>query len=151
MTITKATVHRVGTVHEHAHCFVHILQPFLPGVNALADDEVLEADASAYVMLHSMNFEWSALSFDIIPDKLGMERTKVCEENRETKQTTNQLTSLLLQFPMTCTFVCATQADRRDNNKLILTKATQLGKTQYDDKEDDGTQKRHRKITTTVC
>ena len=40
---------------------------------------MLEVDQSAYEMLHSVNMEWPALSFDIIPDALGDNRTTVCE------------------------------------------------------------------------
>jgi ribosome assembly protein RRB1 len=48
----------------------------MPG-QKLAEGEVLEADPNAYVMLHQMTAEWPCLSFDILPDKLGHQRTKV--------------------------------------------------------------------------
>jgi len=54
------------------------LKPFLPGIDKLEKDEILEMDSAAYAMIHSVSLEWSALSFDIISDKLGDQRTKVC-------------------------------------------------------------------------
>lgn len=38
----------------------------------------LEYDSTAYDMLHKMSLEWSCLSFDIIRDSLGIQRTVVC-------------------------------------------------------------------------
>ncbi len=43
----------------------------------LQDGEELEYDSRAYKMLHRMNLEWPCLSFDIIRDSLGYQRTKV--------------------------------------------------------------------------
>jgi ribosome assembly protein RRB1 len=51
-------------------------QVWLPG-NKLNPGEVLECDMTAYEMLHPMKVEWPCLSFDILPDKLGVQRTKV--------------------------------------------------------------------------
>ena len=47
------------------------LKVYLPG-DKLDIDEELVADQSTYEMLHRMNVEWPCLSFDIIPDKLGI-------------------------------------------------------------------------------
>lgn len=52
------------------------LQVYLPG-QELQNDEVLEADQSAYEMLHSMNVRWPCLSFDILWDNLGEDRKMV--------------------------------------------------------------------------
>ena len=49
---------------------------YLPG-QKLEDVEVLEADQSAYEMLHSMNVKWPCLSFDILHDNLGEDRKTV--------------------------------------------------------------------------
>jgi ribosome assembly protein RRB1 len=49
---------------------------YLPG-QELQKDEVLEADQSAYEMLHSMNVKWPCLSFDILLDNLGDDRKMV--------------------------------------------------------------------------
>ncbi|RUS27457.1 hypothetical protein BC938DRAFT_483226, partial [Jimgerdemannia flammicorona] len=48
-------------------------QVYLPG-QPLATDEVLEADQTAYEMLHSLNVQWPCLSFDVLWDQLGEER-----------------------------------------------------------------------------
>jgi ribosome assembly protein RRB1 len=52
------------------------VRAYLPG-GELEDGEELEADMSAYDMLHGFNVEWPSLSFDILPDALGNNRTKV--------------------------------------------------------------------------
>lgn len=44
--------------------------------DGLNKDEVLEVDPSAYKMLHNLNVEWPALSFSILEDKLGSNRTR---------------------------------------------------------------------------
>lgn len=50
---------------------------FMPGVDKLADDEVLDYDSSAYDMYYAMTAEWPSLSFDIVRDNLGAVRTRV--------------------------------------------------------------------------
>jgi ribosome assembly protein RRB1 len=50
---------------------------FLPGVDSLDEDEVLDYDASAYDMYYAMTAEWPSLSFDIMKDTLGDCRTRV--------------------------------------------------------------------------
>ncbi|KAF9207829.1 ribosome biosynthesis protein rrb1, partial [Podila verticillata] len=87
---------------------------YLPG-QALEKDEVLEADQSAYEMLHSMNVKWPCLSFDILWDQLGDERCT---------------------FPATAYVVTGTQADLSQNNEVLVMKMSQLAKT----KNDDGNQ-----------
>lgn len=52
------------------------VRAYLPG-GELEEGEELEADMTAYDMLHSFNVEWPSLSFDILPDALGDNRTKV--------------------------------------------------------------------------
>eukprot|EP00123_Amoebidium_parasiticum_P001390 comp12461_c0_seq1/m.7394 comp12461_c0_seq1/g.7394 ORF comp12461_c0_seq1/g.7394 comp12461_c0_seq1/m.7394 type:complete len:470 (-) comp12461_c0_seq1:240-1649(-) len=90
------------------------VRAYLPG-DKLEEGEVLEANQSAYHMLHSINVEWPCLSFDIIPDLLG--------DNRE-------------KFPMTMYAVAGTQADKAPNNKLLLLKMSQMHKTMFDDNSD---------------
>ncbi|KAG0347865.1 ribosome biosynthesis protein rrb1 [Podila humilis] len=87
---------------------------YLPG-QTLEKDEVLEADQSAYEMLHSMNVKWPCLSFDILWDQLGDERCT---------------------FPATAYVVTGTQADLSQNNEVLVMKMSQLAKT----KNDDGNQ-----------
>jgi ribosome assembly protein RRB1 len=87
-----------------------------PGIDKLAEGEVLEHDPSAYVMLHAMSVEWPCLSFDVVPDRLGASRTKL---------------------PLTATFVAGTQADTPGANKLLVLRATNLCKTQEKPLRDD--------------
>ncbi|CAG8436092.1 9358_t:CDS:2 [Diversispora eburnea] len=88
-------------------------QVYLPG-QELGKDEILEADQSTYVMLHSLNVKWPCLSFDILWDNLGDERK---------------------MFPVTAYIVAGTQADKPKNNELMVMKMSQLYKTQNDDNE----------------
>jgi len=90
---------------------------YRPGVDApLAEGETLEYDPSAYVMLHRLHLEWSCLSFDVMPDNLGIGRSK---------------------FPFSTTLVCGTQADKASNNKLMVTRLSNLVKTQEKDEDDE--------------
>lgn len=50
---------------------------FMPGVDKLGEDEVLDYDSSAYDMYYAMTAEWPSLSFDILRDNLGAVRTRV--------------------------------------------------------------------------
>lgn len=90
------------------------IRVYLPG-QALEKDEVLEADQSAYEMLHSMNVHWPCLSFDILWDQLGEERCT---------------------FPATAYVVTGTQADLTHNNEVLVMKMSQLAKTKNDDGND---------------
>ena len=72
----------------------------------------VEYDSSAYEMFHSMTVEWPCLSFDIIPDKLGLSRSK---------------------FPHSGYFVAGTQADSSSNNKILIMKMSSLHRTKGDD------------------
>ncbi|KAF9429810.1 ribosome biosynthesis protein rrb1 [Entomortierella beljakovae] len=87
---------------------------YLPG-QALEENEVLEADQSAYEMLHSMNVKWPCLSFDILSDHLGDGRCT---------------------FPATAYVVTGTQADQLHNNEVLVMKMSQLAKTKHDDGND---------------
>lgn len=92
---------------------------YLPGM-ALAEDEELEVDPSAYVMLHQMNAEWPCLSFDIVRDGGAEERTA---------------------FPMSGYLITGSQADTHERNLLYLLRYSNLHKTlqnkRNDDDEDD--------------
>ena len=67
------------------------------GVDELAEGDELEYDSTAYHMYHSLRPEWPCLSFDVIRDSLGTNRSR---------------------FPHTVFAVAGTQADRADNNRL---------------------------------
>jgi len=87
-----------------------------PGIDKLKEGEVLEYDPTAYVMLHQLKMEWPCLSFDIIPDKLGFQRTR---------------------FPLSMYYVTGTQAAENESNKLLILKASSLHKTMNDENSDD--------------
>ena len=80
---------------------------WMPGTE-LNSDEVLEYDQSAYTMYHAMKPEWPCLSFDILPDTLGTNRTR---------------------FPHTMTAVAGTQADEAKKNKLTVMRLGDMGRT----------------------
>ena len=83
------------------------LKVWMPGM-ALEEDEQLEADPSAYLMLHTMNTEWPCLSFDIAADSLGSER---------------------VTFPMSCTVVAGTCADKSSQNKVLVMEWNSIERT----------------------
>ncbi|PWN47269.1 WD40 repeat-like protein [Violaceomyces palustris] len=91
-------------------------QAYIPGVTPLQDGQTLEADQSAYEMLHKLNVTWPCLSFDHLRDHLGNDRQS---------------------FPHTSYFVAGTQADVAKNNELMVMKASSLHKTQGDDDDSD--------------
>jgi len=87
-----------------------VLQPLKAG-------EVLEHDPSAYDLLHFFHVEWPCLSFDFIPDNLGMKRTK---------------------FPHTVFLAAGTQAAANQQNKIMILKLSDLEKTKDEDSDDEG-------------
>eukprot|EP01114_Cavostelium_apophysatum_P002913 TRINITY_DN1261_c0_g1_i1.p1 TRINITY_DN1261_c0_g1~~TRINITY_DN1261_c0_g1_i1.p1 ORF type:complete len:515 (+),score=163.41 TRINITY_DN1261_c0_g1_i1:163-1707(+) len=82
----------------------------------LEPGQTMEYDSSAYIMFHSMTVEWPCLSFDVIPDRNGAQRTR---------------------FPLSAYFVAGTQAETEADNKLLLLKMSQLHKTKQDDQSDE--------------
>lgn len=94
------------------------LENWVPTVDRKRDaNGEIEFDSTAYEMFHSMNVEWPCLSFDVIPDRLGMKRTR---------------------FPMTGLFVAGTQAEKPEDNRILLLKMSQLSKMKNDlDSEDE--------------
>merc|ERR1712087_457940 len=82
---------------------------YLPGLDKLKPGEVLEHDPSAYVMLHKAEMNAPCLSFDILADDAG--------ENRS-------------DFPASCFVVCGTQSGgKKKEDKIMLLKMTNLTKT----------------------
>jgi len=84
---------------------------YIPGRYKLSKDEILEPDHSVYISLHSMNTNWPCLSFDILRDDLGYERSR---------------------FPATSYVVTGTQADSATKNEVLIMKMSNLHRTQRD-------------------
>jgi ribosome assembly protein RRB1 len=88
---------------------------YRPGIDAIDEDEELDYDPSAYILYLGMSTDWPCLSFDIVPDRLGMNRTK---------------------FPLSFTLVSGTQAEKASQNKLMVMRVSNMHKTQeLDEKE----------------
>lgn len=87
---------------------------WLPGQGDECQELVYEP--KAYKMYHKCLVEWSCLTLDILPDKLGENRT---------------------QFPHTCYVVAGTQANMEDNNHLLLMKWSRMHKTRRDRDDND--------------
>ena len=84
-----------------------------PGVDALDDDEELEYDPTVYDCLHAWSLEWPCLSFDVIRDELGDQRT---------------------HFPHSMFMVGGTQAETAAQNTLSVMRLTRLKKTRRTEK-----------------
>lgn len=97
-------------------------QTFIVGRNKLEPGQTLSPDLTTYEMLHALSTPWPCLSFDIIKDGLGSNRTK---------------------YPATMYAVAGTQADstRAHDNSLMVMKfsgLSRMDKTQEDsDSSDD--------------
>jgi len=89
---------------------------FRAGVDELGEDEQLEYDNSAYIMLHQMKVEYPFLSFDFVRDSLGEQRNK---------------------FPKTAFMVGGTQADHSNKHKLMVLKMSDMHRTRKDRLEDE--------------
>ncbi len=76
---------------------------YLPGMQ-MQDGETLVCEESAYIALHTFTTTSPCLSFDIIPDSLGYDRSK---------------------FPLTAYSVSGTQAQRSHANNLLVMKVSQ--------------------------
>ena len=50
------------------------LETYLPGIK-LGEGEQLVPDNSVYLALHSLSYAWPCLSFDILRDNLGEDRS----------------------------------------------------------------------------
>jgi len=90
---------------------------YLPGLDKLKPGEVLEHDPSAYVMLHRAEMNAPCLSFDILRDDDG--------ENRS-------------EFPASCFIVCGTQSGgKKREDKVMVLKMTNLTKTLKEKKKKE--------------
>jgi len=105
-------------------------------VDPLNEGEELDYDSTAYEMMYRLNVDWPCLSFDVVRDKLGYQRTKVTTIFALLKAF-NLLISI--KFPHTLHIVAGTQADTAENNRIYLMKASQLYRTKHDaDEDSDG-------------
>jgi len=90
---------------------------YLPGLDKLKPGEALEHDPSAYVMLHRAEMNAPCLSFDILPDDDG--------DNRS-------------EFPASCFIVCGTQSGgKKREDKVMVLKMTNLTKTLKEKKKKE--------------
>ena len=87
---------------------------YLPGHDS-AKNEELECDESTYVLYHTAQTGSPCLSFDIINDNLGSDRSS---------------------FPLTAYAVAGTQAEQTNKNILLVMKMSNLHKTQKAPKKD---------------
>lgn len=98
---------------------------YLPG-EKLNEGEVLDYDRRAYRMYHKMGSEWPCLSFDVVHDALG--------DNRS-------------QYPQTMYLVSGSQASESSKNRIYMMKVSNLYRTfkgaaentESDDDTDDDT------------
>ncbi len=90
-------------------------QAWIPGVNTLASDEVLEFDPSAYALYHKMKVEWPSLSFNILPDALGSWRS--------------------VSKPSTVYAVTGSQAEDADKNTVSILKMYNLKRMEKDNED----------------
>lgn len=87
---------------------------------------------SIYVHVFQAQLGAPCLSFDIVRDTLGEERTDVSIHH------IRLLTTLLtIQFPMTLCLVAGSQAAAGKHNHVTLVKMSQLIKTHKEDKTND--------------
>ena len=89
-------------------------QVYLPG-QPLAEGEELVHDSSAYHMFHTAQTGAPCLSFDILRDSLGDNRT---------------------EYPLIAYLVAGTQAEAVGKNIVILMKMSELGKTKDEDESE---------------
>eukprot|EP00927_Polykrikos_kofoidii_P054537 TRINITY_DN48947_c0_g1_i1.p1 TRINITY_DN48947_c0_g1~~TRINITY_DN48947_c0_g1_i1.p1 ORF type:complete len:503 (-),score=114.81 TRINITY_DN48947_c0_g1_i1:66-1574(-) len=88
---------------------------FRPGVDEVLEGEQLDVEPGTYNLLHKAQVEWPCLSFDIVRDELGAQRTS---------------------YPMTSYIVAGTQASNAADNRIYMMKWSRLYKTLKDGKED---------------
>ncbi|KAL1410380.1 Ribosome assembly protein rrb1 [Vanrija albida] len=95
-------------------------QTYLPGTKFAADEQLV-ADNSVYPCLHQMSYAWPCLSFDVLKDTGGTDRSS---------------------FPETVWVVTGTQAGEvpgqgRAKDEVVVMRMSGLSRTQYDDDSED--------------
>eukprot|EP00049_Salpingoeca_infusionum_P025225 m.18295 g.18295 ORF g.18295 m.18295 type:complete len:452 (-) comp7779_c0_seq1:298-1653(-) len=88
---------------------------YLPG-DSMTQDQQLVMDPSVYSAYLTFFTEWPCLSFDVLPDALGDNRTG---------------------FPATCFMVAGTQAAEASLNRVSVLKVSNITKNQGDDSDDE--------------
>ncbi|KAK9502777.1 hypothetical protein O3M35_011485 [Rhynocoris fuscipes] len=88
---------------------------YLPG-RPLKKDEQLVHDPSAYIMLHEAQTGAPCLTFDVVPDGDGNNRT---------------------EFPLTTYLVAGTQAESRNGNSIIVMRVSNMLKTYKEESESE--------------
>ena len=91
-------------------------QVWRPGVDGMDEDEELEYDPTVYDCLHAWQLDWPCLSFDVVRDELGDDRT---------------------HFPHSMFMVAGTQAAQPTQNSLTVMRLTRLKKTRRKDRGAD--------------
>jgi len=86
-----------------------------PGIDELEEGEQLDMEPGTYDMIHKAQVEWPCLSFDIIRDDLGAQRSS---------------------YPMTAYVAAGTQAEQVSDNRIYMMKWSNLRKTVKDGKEE---------------
>lgn len=89
---------------------------YIPQLHELEEGMTMEPDMSVYEMIHSARLKWPCLSFDILGDTLGYDRST---------------------YPHTAYIACGTQAVKPKDNEILVMKISHLGKTQIKDDDDD--------------
>lgn len=92
------------------------LQIWRPGIDEVKEGEQLDVEPGTYDMLHRAQVEWPCLSFDVMRDALGAQRTT---------------------YPMTAYVVTGSQAARAEDNRIYVMKWSKLYKTAKDGREDE--------------
>jgi len=115
----------------------------------LKDDEELEYDGSAYVMLHRCKVEWPCLSVDFLLRERSSEFGPLNPKSWFPSQMNGQLAEgdTILdrhnikkhrndKFPMTVYMVAGSQAEKKSENKIYVMKWSEMYKTVNEDDED---------------
>ena len=84
--------------------------------NSVNNDEELEFDESAYILYRKVETEYPCLSFDIIADNLGSERSE--------------------NYPMTVHMVAGTQSGKADGNKILVLRMSNLNRIKHKEDKD---------------
>lgn len=89
---------------------------YRPGVDELGEDEELDYDPSTYDLYAKLALDWPCLTLDVLNDGKGFGRT---------------------QYPMECTVIAGTQAEKPEDNRIYIMKWTKLHETKEDDSDED--------------